>query len=416
MIEHTGTMLVAATSGNVAALVIVVTVLAFLAAIVAAVRPSTQSTSLRSVAPPPMLGVPEPIQIRWLEKALVVVLIGYIMFDRAFAWIHVPGTPLFVGEMVIALGIWVILSTQSGLAGIVRSSASLRALRNFMLWGAVLLAIGILPYGFDAIRDSAIWYYGIIALFMAMLLVSDPRRVNKWLVGFAKLLPIALIWFPFATVLMAAAPKTLQVPDSEVPVFFHRTGNMAVLAAVGIAFLWMADADSRLFTRRHRVLLTTVATLVIGLTGLQNRGGMVASVAVFAALMFLISRRRVEMVMMMVAVMVFAASIFIVFDVKIQLFDDRAISIEQFSKNITSIFDQDSGGYRQVETIRWRMRIWERVLDDVSSDSPVMGFGMGFDIGEKYASQPARTPPSATRTTLTSVFLPGWAGWEQFYG
>ncbi len=413
-IDH---VLFAAASGNATWLVIAVTVVAFAAAILAARRPGSAAIAIGSKAtrtPVPATRYlrPEPVQVKWLEKALVFILIGYIIFDRPFAWIHVPGTPLFIGEMVIALGAAVILSSSTGFTGIVRSSASLRVLRSFMAWGAVLLALGILPYSFDAIRDSAIWYYGIIAMYVALLLVSDPERVNRWLVGFAKLLPVALIWFPFATILMAAAPTNLQVPDSEVPIFFHRTGNMAVLAAVGVAFLWMADGDSRLFTPRQRVWLTTVATFVIVLTGLQNRGGLVASVALFAALMFLLSKRRVEMVMMMMGVMVLFATIGIVFNVKIQLFDDRAISIEQFSQNITSIFDQDSGGYRQTETIAWRMRIWERVLDDVSSDSPIMGFGMGFDIGEKYGittseDTPLRNPHNSHVGVLARM---GWLG------
>ena len=197
--------------------------------------------------------------MQWLESGLLLVLVGYILFDRPFAWIHVPGTPLFVGEAVIALGVWVVLSTQTGIAALIRSSASLRALRNFMLWGLVLLALGILPWGLDAIRDSAIWYYGIVAIFVAMLLVSDPRRVSLWLKKFAKLLPVYLIWFPIATVLVQVGPANIFVPDSEVPIFFHRSGNMAVLAAIGVAFLWMADGDSKLYTPRQRAGLTTIA-------------------------------------------------------------------------------------------------------------------------------------------------------------
>ena len=395
-------------------LVIVVTVIAFAAAIAVAVRPSipAQFNMLRRVPSAHTYLGPEPAQIQWLETALVLLLLGYIFFDRPFAWIHIPGTPLFIGESVIAFGVWVVLSSKTGAMSLIRGSSSLSSLRNFMLWGGVLLAIGILPYSLDAIRDSAIWYYGIIAIFVSILLVSDPSRVGKWMLGFGRFVPIMLLWFPIATVLAAVAPDNIFVPDSEIPIFFHRVGNMAVLSSIAVGFLWMADADSRIFTPRQRAWLTMIATLVIVLTGLQNRGGMVASVALFAALLFLLSKRRVEMVMMMMGVLVLFAIVGIVFDVKIQLFSDREISMEQFSQNITSIFNQDEGGYRQTQTTAWRIRIWEQVLDDVSTESPVMGFGMGPDLGERYGittdeDTPLRNPHNSHVGVLARM---GWVG------
>lgn len=398
-------------------LVVAITVVAFVGSLVVVRRPAVSPHLVTFRSAPALVAdnrhlAPEPIQMRWLEKALLFVLAGYIMLDRPFAWIHIPGTPLFVGEMVIALGIWVILSTRSGVGSLIRSGASLRALRNFMLWGLALLAIGILPYGLDAVRDSAIWYYGIIAVFVAMVLVSDPNRVGEWLVRFARLLPVYLLWFPVALVLHHVGPSKTYVPDSEIPVLFHRSGNMAVLAAIGIAFLWMADGDSKLFTTRQRGALTTLATVIVVFTGLQNRGGMVASVVLFAALLFLLSKRRVEMVMMMFAVLVLAGAVGIIFNVRIALFDDRDISIEQFANNITSIFNPDEGGQRQTQTTEWRINIWVQVLNDVSNDSPIMGFGPGPDLGKRYGittddQTPLRSPHNSHVGILART---GWLG------
>ncbi len=398
-------------------LVVAITVAAFVAAVVVAMRPavSPHFAMLRSapaLVAEERLIAPEPMQMRWLENTLLFTLVGYIMFDRAFAWLHIPGTPLFIGEAVIGMGIWVLLSTRTGIGSVIRAGASLKALRNFMLWGLVLLAIGILPWGLFAVRDSAIWYYGSIAIFVAMLLVSDPDRVSSWLIRYARLLPVYLIWFPFATVLHYVAPSNLWMPDSNVPVFYHRSGNMAVLAAIAIAFMWMADAESKLYTPRQRGALTTLATFVIVFTGLQNRGGMVASAALIAALMFLLSKRRVEMVMMMIAVLVFAGAIGIIFNVKIALFDEREVSIEQFAKNVTSILNPDEGGQRQTETTAWRLKIWTQVLNDVSNDSPITGLGMGPDLGKRYGittdeRTPLRNPHNSHVGVLARM---GWLG------
>ena len=411
----TAAVITAASSGPASWVVVAVTVFAFVGALIAATRTQKVSWtggSSRLGTTQPNATYREPRQTQWLNRALLFVLAGYILFDRPFAWLHLPGTPLFIGEMVIALGIAVILTTDTRLPQLIRSSSSLRVLRTFILWGAALLAIGILPYGLDAIRDSAIWYYGIVAFFVVILFVSRPNRVNEWMVAFARLLPIYLIWYPFATVLHRVVGDSMYVPDSEVPLFFHRSGNMAVLSAIGIAFLWMADGDSKLFTSRQRAWLTALATLVIGFTGLQNRGGMVSSAVLIAALMFLLSRRRTEMLTMMMGIVVFFATVGIVFDVKIELFDDRDISIEQFANNITSIFDQDAGGQRQTETTAWRIKIWEQVLDDVTNETPIMGFGPGPDLGERYdistdPTHPLRNPHNSHVGVLARM---GWVG------
>jgi len=395
-------------------LVPVVTVLAALGAVVSAFRPKPAAKRLSAS---PVLEAPngmgsEPRQTQWLEKSLLFILAGYILFDRPFAWLHVPGTPLFVGEMVLALGVGVVLTTRTRLAQLLRRSASLKAVRNFMVWGAILLILQVLPYGLDAIRDSALWYYGFFAMLTAILFWSRPQRVNEWIGRYSRLIPIYLGWFPFAVVLASVGPTNILVPDSQISIFNHKNGNMAVLSAIAIAFMWLADSDNRYFSRRQRVWLTTLATLLIVLTGLQNRGGMVASFALIAALLLVLSRRRGELLMLMIAALVLTASIAVVFDIRIELFGDREISIEQFTSNVSSVFDPEAGGARQSSTTAWRLNIWEQVLNDVTNDRPFAGFGPGPDLGERYdistnPDQPLRNPHNSHVGILARL---GWVG------
>ena len=107
-------------------LVAVFVALMFLAAAVAGVRAYRRPYEL--VARPAPLGadtglLPESRIVGQLEQALLFALAGYLFFDRAFAWIHVPGLPLFVGELVIVLGIVALLSTNMRLGGAVRGSS-----------------------------------------------------------------------------------------------------------------------------------------------------------------------------------------------------------------------------------------------------------------------------------------------------
>jgi hypothetical protein len=40
----------------------------------------------------------------WFTPALGLLLWGYL-FNKTFAYVHVPGTPVFVGEIVLAISI-----------------------------------------------------------------------------------------------------------------------------------------------------------------------------------------------------------------------------------------------------------------------------------------------------------------------
>jgi len=53
-----------------------------------------------------------PITERAFELGLLLLLAGYLLFDRAFAWLHVPGTPLFIGELVLMSGLLALATTR----------------------------------------------------------------------------------------------------------------------------------------------------------------------------------------------------------------------------------------------------------------------------------------------------------------
>jgi hypothetical protein len=334
-----------------------------------------------------------------LESAFLFALGGYLFFDRAFAWVHVPGLPLFVGELIIVLGVVAMLSTNLRLGRVVRESGALKALLAYMAWGAFLLIGRITVYGEDAIRDAALWYYGIVAVFVIVLVFSRPSRVGRWLRLYGKAIPFFLIWFPVATVIDALFEDALPtVPDSAIPISAHRTGNMAVMAAAGVGFLWLVDRDSELYSERQRVGLTVLATIVLLFAGMKNRGGFVSAAIALAIAMFFLRRKRSEISMVMVGAVVVLLAVGLLGNVKISLFsDDRDVSVEQFLNNLTSVIDQDAGGSRQTSTTAWRLQIWGQVLHDVTTEHPLTGFGPGPDLGERYgitseADVPLRNP------------------------
>lgn len=429
-------VIVAPFDGDTASLVVLVGILAALGlAVIAAVRasraPVTASRSTPRAPSPAEEGsfadmidlspTHEPGSVRVLEVLILVLLGGYVFFDRAFAWIHVPGTPLFLGEMVIAIGIVVLLGMHTQIGDAVRTSGAMKVMLLFMGWGVILL-VGALPtWGEDAIRDAAVWYYGIVAVFVIVLLISDPQRIGSWLRLFGRIIPWMLLWFPIAIILDAAfIDRFPLIPDSNIPIVSHRTGNIAVMAAAGVGFLWLVDRDSEVFSRRQRLVLTTLATVVILFAAMRNRGGFLAAgLALLIAFLFL-RRERSSMAGIMVGVAVVLLAVGLFGGVRIKVFDEREVSVDQLIDNLVSTVDPDAGGARQESTTKWRLAIWSSVLDDVTNDYPIAGFGPGPDLGERYditgqAEEPLRNPHNSHVGILARMGFVGAALWAVFW-
>lgn len=363
----------------------------------------------------------EPRVMTRLEKALIFGLGGYLFFDRGFAWFHVPGTPLFIGELIIAFGVVAMLASTIRISPAIRASGAFKALLAYMAWGAFLLLPAIPTYTFDALRDAALWYYGIIAVFVVALALSRPTRINSWLRLFGRIAPYALLWFPVAVVLDAAlSDKFPLVPDSAIPIVSHSTGNLTVMAAVVIGFIWLVDSDRVLFSQRQRVLLTSFGTIVILFGAMRNRGGFVAAAVGLGIAFLFLRRKRSEMTMIMVGAVVLLLVAGLLGNVRIELFEGREVSVQQLLNNLTSVIDQDAGGFRQRTTTEWRLEIWTSVLDDVATEFPLTGFGPGPDLGERYnittdPTTPLRNPHNSHVGVLARSGFVGIGLWFMMF-
>ena len=161
----------------------------------------------------------------------VALLAGYLLFDRAFAHLHIPGTPIYPAELVLAVGLALVAAE---VAGLLRLSTPLRALAAFATWGGALLFFSVFEHGLDAVQDSAIWYYGLFAIVAAALLRSTPDVLERLipiyalgLAGFAVLGWVRLAGWE--------SEDAARLPDTLVPWTSHRPGNIAVHAAIGFA-------------------------------------------------------------------------------------------------------------------------------------------------------------------------------------
>ena len=103
---------------------------------------------------------------RFFLRMAGVVLIGYAFFGKGFAYIGVG--PLYIGDITLGLGL---LAALARFQWLLRARSSvLLVLGILMAWGASR-AMPYLPmYGFDTLRDSALWGYGWYAILLACFL------------------------------------------------------------------------------------------------------------------------------------------------------------------------------------------------------------------------------------------------------
>ncbi|HSJ71242.1 MAG TPA: O-antigen ligase family protein, partial [Acidimicrobiia bacterium] len=349
------------------------------------------------------------------ERVFLLVLLGYAVGDRGFAWFHVPGTPLFVGELTLALGVFAMLSSRVPVFSAFRVSPAFRILTFWMSWGLVFLVLQVPTYGFDAIRDSAIWYYGSVTILTVFLMMSDPSRFGKWSRLYLKAIPFLLLWFPVAMVLdyvLGNSPP--YAPDSQVSIFDHRHFNMAVLSAMALGFIWLVAKPSGQLTPTQRWLYSAGATVVILVAGFQTRGGFAAAVFGLLLILLFMRGRRAELALVGGAVVVALASIAIIGNISIPISNGREISAAQMMDNLGSIVNPDSGETRQRGTTQWRLELWTAVLDDVITDHPVAGFGPGPNLGKWYGVEtnsdvPLRNPHNSHLGVLSRMGLVGIA-------
>ena len=166
----------------------------------------------------------------FLARLVAFLLGGYLLFDRAFAWIHVPGTPIFIGEVVLAIGLYVVVrSEQAG--RFIRLSPPMQALIVFMAFGALLTVLGVMNSGNDpqeAVRDAAIWYYGLFAIVVGTLARAWEPAYALFLEWYTRIIPVFLV-VGVVRLVTANIDVGIFVPDSNVIVTSQSTIELSWL-------------------------------------------------------------------------------------------------------------------------------------------------------------------------------------------
>lgn len=352
-------------------------------------------------------------------RLLGPLLLGYMFFDKAFAYIHLPGTPLYVGEMVLTLGGLGVLFATGYLRIPLRDEPVLAILTAWFVWGFIRFLPGLETYGIWAVRDFALCYYCLFAYFTIAALARAPELLDTWLAQLSRVLPWLLTWLPFAVVL-ASKLHAPSVPFSGgVSILTHEPGNAGIAALVALGYMWLFPGTR---SARSRAMLSIVALVTIALAATQNRASLLGVIAgATAGLMFLPGRERLRLITSAVAVAVLGLGLAITLSLQVpgtSQSQGRAFSASQLVDNVLSIGAGagagDLGGTVAGRDQLWSLVFHQQVVEGKLFDGLGFGVNLPYLVGDTqvtYGPDPLRSPHNSHDDVLARMGLIGFSLW-----
>lgn len=363
--------------------------------------------------------------------ALGLLLGGYLFFNKAFAYLHVPGTPVFVGEIVLGIGIVESIHLRLPWRQLIASSPVLKALLAFMTLCFLRLLVDLPRYRIDAVRDAAIWYYGTFAFLVAAAAVADPTFVPQLLRWYRRALPWFFAWAPFAVVLhYVKALAVVTVPASAAPINSWKPQDIAIQVAMGITYLWLGVhrvTGEQRRTSRSETALAMFGMLTVLLAGTQTRGGfLAAAILVGIVVPYLPPGGQRRMVLPVIVGLAVMLSFAMLLDLKLHG-EVRDISVRQAVANVGSITGQTSSDQLS-GTVQWREGMWGQVITDLRTHGTwLTGIGFGVILPDRYdvdvgytngedSAAPLRNVHNSHLTLLARTGVPAFSLWLLVWG
>lgn len=348
----------------------------------------------------------------WWLTMLGLLLIGYALFGKAVAYLGVP--PLFVGEVVLACGVWSTLTRSNWQVLLYSPYAWLIAC--LCGWGLVRTVPYMGTYRFDAIRDAVIYGYSIFALMMMAHLVSRPERLPALVRAYGK----ASLWIPLGAPLMWIAGKamenTLPVwPWSGTQMGRVVKGGDTMVHLAGVLAFWVAYPD-KFYSPRVRLL--GLLGLIVGVVavGSETRGGLLAFMVVFT-LCFVAYPNNQALRRILVTGIV-GLLLMAITGLEFSLGDrERTISSEQIVSNVVSMV---GGSNEELDgTKSWRLEWWHDIINyTIHGKYFWEGKGFGINLADSDGYQvaqdenlPLRSPHNGHLAILARSGVIGLSLW-----
>jgi hypothetical protein len=349
----------------------------------------------------------------WL-KALLFALAGYAILGRGFAY-------LFVGEMILILGVLVFLPTLK--FWLIFRDPVLLLWAIFAFWGVCRTVPFLSKYRFDALRDAVLWGYGVFAL-LIVAFVRNSGQISRALNTYRKFLFWYLPVVPFLIIVSTYFRDGLPtIPwGTGITIIMLKAGDAAVHLAAAALFL-LIFSDRRPGSQRSggsifRIIGFAGWSLAATVVLIGTRAGFLAMMAPIA----LVSVWKAREIGWRVVALAVAGAMLAAMVLSSELIDvrvhGRAFSSDQAAENLGSILG--TGHAHNTEgTKEWRLNWWAKILR-YTVFGPYRWTGKGFGInlaqddllsGMSKEDTALRSPHNGNMTVLARMGVPGLAIW-----
>ena len=355
---------------------------------------------------------------RWFKKVAAFAVLGYVLFDKSFAWVHVPGIPVFTGELVLFLAVVVLLRHQRDTASVLRASPMMRTAALLFVWGALRLAFDLPVWGLDALRDGAQTNYILVGMATAVVLFREPGLMNR----LSRLRPwipaTVVVWVPVAIFLNKGFGSVAPlVPGSDVSILFFKPGDYALFAAAAISYVWLTGDQ---YSSRYRNTITVIGVAGVLVAASQNRGGMLGALVILSltALFMQRTRRRRFLSGLTLA----TGGLVLALAITSVVIPQGRLAVGELAATVASVTGS-SQEHRLQSTVNWRLDNWELIISDtITGDAWLTGVGYGpnladvygFQTGAKGSSQQLRNAHNSHVTLFARLGLVGFFLWLAF--
>jgi O-Antigen ligase len=345
---------------------------------------------------------------------LGIVLLGYAVMGRGFAYIGVP--PLYIGEIALFAGVAIFVRSRALIASLATLPSVILAVT--MVWVLARTLPFLRSYGFDSLRDSTVIMYGGFSFIVTGLLLEDARRINIVLRHYRIMLATLPAMF-VALLLNKYLPD--DVPQLLGPAPIVNVGPSAVgthLAGVMVfALIGYRKVSAAWIFMWFATLAPVIAT---------NRGAALSVVVPVVFAMIMLGQIRVMLTTVKVGLVLFIValaleSLFGQYNEARESWD-RPVSAHQILENALSIIGQS--GDQGEGTKQWRLNWWDIIIKDtIHGPNFWTGRGFGVNLAEEdgFAGPDmtangqnralTRSPHNVQMTLLARAGVPGLALW-----
>ncbi|OQB43243.1 MAG: O-Antigen ligase [Candidatus Latescibacteria bacterium ADurb.Bin168] len=347
------------------------------------------------VAPVPQ---PKPKQEgKWFLNALSVILLGYAVSGTWFAYLGFP--PVYVSEMVLALGVLTVFRYPSMLGAMV-GAPLFPLIAAFVVWNAACMIPYLPEYGLDSLRDGAMWGYSAFALIVYGVLTRTPDATGKFIARFRGFSVVYGVLFTLGVVLaFSGSPFRIRLA---------RTSDTGAFLG-GVSSYFLLAGGSRL------VPALTLAPAFYGLSASRSAG---LATAGAVALATALGRRKGRAFLVSATL----ATGLIALTVAGGFTDPGGRNV--FS-NFRSVADAAKANPLESEssdgTARWRLIWWTKIWDNTVTGENFWtgrGYGRNIAVEDGFESEkverhekPLRSPHSGHLNYLARSGVPGAILW-----